>query len=310
MSSPFSTLSLQESEEDPGIFSNELGKNFSEWGFCGIKDHGIDESLVKEVMSLFVRFFELTLENKLSYRNPNTGGARGYTPYKIETPKDGTSPDLKEFWHVGRELASDSHYREWMPDNFKVHEIIDFNQKTKELFDQFDQLGKKLLSYIAVYLDLDKSYFEPRVDQGNSIMRAIHYPPVIKKEEGERAGPHEDINLITLLIGGHQSGLELLTKKGTWESINLTEDVIICNIGDMLQRLTNNSLTSTTHRVRATEEEYKTSRFSIPFFVHPNPDCLIQTLDNCYDSDNPNVYPESILAEDYLRERLKEIKLI
>ena len=310
MSSPFSVLSLKNRNQDPLGFSNELGSNFMEWGFCGIKDHKIDKLLVKEVISIFSRFFSLSDEIKNQYHNPLLGGARGYTPYQIETPKGGNDPDMKEFWHTGRELDLNHPYRQWMPDNYVIKEVPNFKSKTQELYTQFDDLGKTILNSIAVYLDLDESYFDSAVLEGNSIMRPIHYPPISSTEQGERAGAHEDINLITLLIGGHQSGLELLSKDGLWKKINLDDDVIICNIGDMLQRLTNNYLKSTTHRVTALPEESMTSRYSIPFFVHPNPDWYIETLESCCTEDNPNNYKEGILAEDYLRERLQEIKLI
>ena len=310
MSSPFSILSLKDSIKDQDGFSNKLGSNFSDCGFCGLVDHGIDQMLVKEVMDVFKSFCELPNEDKLKYFKPELGGARGYTPYKTETPKDSTTPDTKEFWHTGRSLPINHPYKKWMPDNFLVQEIPNFNEKANELYVQFDSLGKNLLRFIAIYLNLDEGFFNNCVSEGNSIMRPIHYPPVSIKEKGERAGAHEDINLITLLIGGHQSGLELLSRKGVWEKINLEGDVIICNIGDMLQRLTNHKMQSTTHRVTANPEETKSSRYSIPFFVHPNPDWYIETLPNCYSTENKNRYPEGIMAEDYLKKRLQEINLI
>jgi isopenicillin N synthase-like dioxygenase len=281
-----------------------------QWGFCGIKDHSVDKALVKEVVKIFSHFFSLSEEIKKKYYDSSLGGARGYTPYKIETPKDGLSPDMKEFWHVGRDLDLNHPYRQWMPDNYVVEEIPDFKNKTQELYQQFDNLGKTILSAIAVYLNLEDTHFDKVVNNGNSVMRPIHYPAITTTEKGERAGAHEDINLITLLIGGHQSGLELLSKDGGWKKINLDDDVIVCNIGDMLQRLTNNYLESTTHRVTASPDEILTSRYSIPFFLHPNPDWLIETLESFVSEDNPNKYEEGILAEDYLQERLQEIKLI
>ena len=310
MSSPFSVLSLKNQSQDPLGFANDLGLNFMQWGFCGIKDHSIDKELVKEVVGIFSQFFSLSEDVKKQYYDSSLGGSRGYTPYKIETPKGGASPDMKEFWHVGRELSPDHSYQKWMPDNYVVEEIPNFQEKTQELYDQFDKLGKTILTSIALYLDLEETYFDGVVNEGNSLMRSIHYPAVESSEKGERAGAHEDINLITLLIGGHQSGLELLSKEGNWEKINLDDDVIVCNIGDMLQRLTNNYLKSTTHRVTASSNEVLTSRYSIPFFVHPNPDWFIDTLKSFVTEENPNNYKEGILAEDYLRERLQEIKLI
>ena len=310
VSTPFKILSLKEKQKDKNNFSKELGDNLNQWGFVGIKEHTIDRDLVKDVISLFAEFFNLTDDIKESYYNPNLGGARGYTPIKIETPKGGKSPDIKEFWHVGRSLDLDDPYRKWMHDNYLIREIPELSEKADMLFTQFDELGRNLLESIALYLNLENDYFSNVVDKGNSVMRAIHYPPVKNNEIGERAGAHEDINLITLLIGGHKSGLEILSQEGEWQDATVDEDVIICNIGDMLQRLTNNYMRSTTHRVSASLLQSESSRYSIPFFVHPNPDWLISTLPSCYDEDKPNLYTESILAEDYLQERLKEIKLI
>ena len=197
-----------------------------------------------------------------------------------------------------------------MPLNKWVTEIPEFKEKVKELFSQFDSLGQILLQSIEIFLDLEQGYFEKVANQGNSVMRSIHYPPVREDDRGERSGAHEDINLITLLIGGHQPGLEIKTKDNNWISIDTEPEVIVCNIGDMLQRLTNHKLVSTTHRVNAPKESKHMSRFSVPFFVHPNPNWLIETLDSCCTEDNPKRYPDAILAEDYLQERLKEIKLI
>ncbi len=310
MSTPFKILSLKNKKKDKKNFSNELGDNFRQWGFAGIKDHSVDPSLVTEVVSLFADFFKLPRKVKESYYKAELGGSRGYTPIKIETPKGGKNPDIKEFWHIGRNLDSNDPYRKWMHDNFFINEIPELSEKANLLFCQFDELGKSLLESVALYLDLEEKYFTNAVNKGNSVMRAIHYPPLKDNEIGERAGAHEDINLITLLIGGHKSGLEILSKAGEWQDATVDEGIIICNIGDMLQRLTNNYLISTTHRVSASSLQSESSRYSIPFFVHPNPDWLIATLPSCCDEDRPNLYTESILAEDYLKERLKEIKLI
>ncbi len=310
MHTPFSIISLKNFNKDKDSFSEELGLNFRKWGFCGVKDHGVDTQLVKEVQGLFIEFFNFPEQKKLNYFDPKLSGARGYTPFKIETPKDAHKPDLKEFWHVGRELNSNDPFKRWMPDNIDIPVLPNFRDKTNELFLQFDRLGSLLLEAISIHLGLDSNYFSPHVSKGNSVMRIIHYPPVDTKEEGERAGAHEDINLITLLIGGQQAGLEILSKEEGWLRASVDEDVIICNIGDMLQRLTNDSLKSTTHRVRAMGDEMNSSRYSIPYFFHPNPDWFINTLDNQISEENPNRYPEGILSEDYLQERLKEIKLV
>ena len=310
MQTPFSVLSLKGLNEDPQTFSQELGKNFRDSGFCGIKDHGIDTKLVTEVQDLMKRFFNLPEETKRSYFKPELNGARGYTPFKIETPKDANLADLKEFWHVGRELDKGDPFKQWMPDNLDIPDLIMFKEKTNDLFSQFDELGKQLLEAIALDLNLNSNFFHNITNKGNSVMRVIHYPPLDREEKGERAGAHEDINLITLLIGGQQAGLEILSRKNEWLRASVSNNVIICNIGDMLQRLTNNNLKSTTHRVKAIADEAMTSRYSIPFFVHPNPDWFIQTLESQVNESHPNMYPKGILAEDFLQERLKEIKLM
>ena len=310
MSSPFSTLSLLSWKREPEVFANSLGANLTELGFCGITDHSIDQDLIKDVLVKFKMFFELPLETKMKYFQLNLGGARGYTPIKVETPKGGYEADLKEFWHVGRELTDSHPFREWMPPNVWINEIPDFELKLTQLFAQFDSLGKNLLSAISVFLKLEKNFFNLKINNGNSVMRAIHYPKIIKEEKGERAGAHEDINLITLLIGGSNPGLEIQNQQGEWTNTTVDENTILVNVGDMLQRYTNHILVSTTHRVIATKDQKKSSRYSIPFFVHPNPDWFIETLPSCISKNNPNKYPIGILSEDFLRERLKDIKLL
>ena len=305
----FATLSLKHGAQDATLFAKQLGDNLLEWGFCGIKDHNIDQKLTQEVLQIFVEFFALPVDKKMQYFNPDLNGSRGYTPMKVEKAKDSAYPDIKEFWHIGRELERTHPFSKWMHKNLYVSEINQFKEKTSTLYMQFDQLGQTLLNSIAIYLGIDEQYFSRNAELGNSIMRAIHYPPITQKDGAERAGAHEDINLITLLIGGHQSGLEILSKKNTWEKVKVGRDTIICNIGDMLQRFTNHYLPSTTHRVSTTKTESKSSRYSIPFFVHSNPDWLIETLETCITDNHPNKYPKSILAEDYLGERLKEINL-
>ena len=209
MSLPFSVLSLNLWEKDPEDFSFQLGKNFQNTGFCGISDHTLNKGLVDEVLEIFKEFFSLPKNKKMAYFEPNLGGARGYTPIKIETPKDGYEADVKEFWQTGRNISIDDPYSKWMPQNKSVNEISEFNKKIDELFNEFDSLGQSLLQSIALFLDLEESYFETIANKGNSVMRSIHYPPVRIDDKGERSGAHEDINLITLLIGGNQPGLEI-----------------------------------------------------------------------------------------------------
>ena len=308
---PFSVLSLNLWKEDPKEFATQMGRNFENSGFCGITEHSINEELINEVLQIFKRFFALPEQEKMQYFETKLGGARGYTPIKVETPKGGYEADIKEFWQTGRSLPKDHEFRKWMPSNKWATEIPRFKEKVHKLFEQFDLVGKSLLKSVAIYLQIDENYFEEVANEGNSVMRTIHYPPVRQNEKGERSGAHEDINLITLLIGGHQPGLEIRSKKKEWLPVNFDPEVLICNIGDMLQRFTNHKLVSTTHRVVIPEESSKnTSRYSIPFFVHPNPNWVIETLDSCCSEDNPKKYQEAILSEDFLQERLKEIKLI
>ena len=310
MKKEFPIISYKLKEKDSLEFANALGSNFKSIGFCSISDHPIDSKLINDVINGFSNFFNLPADQKLKYHLEGGGGARGYTPFKIETAKDSSLPDLKEFWHTGRELRKGHRLEKWMLPNIWMDEIPDLQKNTLELYKQFDLLGKTLLESLALFLKLDESYFNQVTNLGNSIMRTIHYPKVDINEEGERAGAHEDINLITLLIGGHQPGLEIKLKDGNWMPVESTRDTIVCNVGDMLQRLCNHALISTTHRVIASKETSRKSRYSIPFFVHPNPDWFIETLDSCITKDNPNRYPEGILSEDYLRQRLEEIKLI
>ena len=310
MNKEFPVISYNLKDEDPLLFSKSLGDNFKKIGFCSISDHPIDSDLINQAIESFGSFFKLPKEVKHKYLLDGKGGARGYTPFKIETAKDSNLPDLKEFWHTGRELPSGHEYEKWMLKNIWIKELPELKDLTLELYKQFDELGKSLLRSLAMYLDLDEKYFDKVTNLGNSVMRTIHYPKVDINEEGERAAAHEDINLITLLIGGHQPGLEIKLKEGDWLPVSSQRDTIVCNVGDMLQRLCNHKLVSTTHRVVATRDTTDQSRYSIPFFVHPNPDWYIETLETCITKDNPNRYPEGILAEDYLRQRLEEIKLI
>ena len=311
MSLPFSVLSLSLWEHNTQSFVKKLGHNFQSSGFCGLIDHTIEEKLIDEVIEISRKFFSLPDNVKMKYFEPGLGGARGYTPIKIETPKGGYDADIKEFWQTGRVLSRGHRLEKWMPPNKWAEEIPYFKEKMSELFSQFDKLGKTLLQAVALFLDLEKNYFEEIVSEGNNVMRSIHYPPIKQDELGERSGAHEDINLITLLVGGHQPGLQIYSKKKGWESADQKRGIIICNIGDMLQRFTNHKLVSTTHRVVNPFGKLRTkSRFSIPYFVHPNPDWFLETLDSCCTEDNPKRYEEGILSEDYLQERLKEIKLI
>ena len=303
------TISYELWDKDPEAFAHQLGKNHKLSGFCGINDHPISNSLVSESIEMFATFFSLSEDIKMKYFLKDLGGARGYTPYRIETPKGGQHADLKEFWQMGRELPIDHPYRKYMFDNQYVNEIKEFKTRITELFNAFDQFGKELMEAIALYLDLEQEYFEPHISDGNSVLRTIHYPPVAE-DTGERSGAHGDINLITLLIGGNKPGLEIFVND-EWHPIDTPQSTVVCNIGDMLERFTNNRLSSVLHRVTTPSDIAKnSSRYSIPFFLHPNPDWFIETLSTCIDDDHPNLYPEAIMADDFLQQRLYEIKLL
>ena len=299
------------SDADRQAFIAELGAAYREWGFAGIRGHGIDQALIDDAYDVFKRFFALPDETKRKYHVPGGGGARGYTPFMVETAKDSRYPDLKEFWHVGREIPRDSKYAADMPPNQWPAEVPEFREIGYGLYTALDALGSQVLAALALHIGLPESWFADKTDFGNSILRPIHYPPITSPEvPNVRAGAHEDINLITLLVGASAAGLEVLSRKGEWVPFTADADTIVVNIGDMLQRYTNHVYPSTTHRVvNPPGEAARQPRYSTPFFLHPNPDFLIEVLPSCISEDNPNRYPEPITAQGYLEERLREIKL-
>ncbi|MCB1636128.1 MAG: isopenicillin N synthase family oxygenase [Xanthomonadales bacterium] len=306
------TLDFQQFFSHRDAFVAELGAAYRQFGFVGIRNHGLDPALIDQAYRVFQAFFALPEEIKRRYHLAGKGGARGYTGFKIETAKDSDHPDLKEFWHIGRELPAGHPYAEEMPDNLWPTEVEGFRQYGYGLYEALDGLGRVMLQAIALHLGLRQDWFDDKVNHGNSILRPIHYPPIGDPETPSvRAGQHEDINLITLLIGSSAEGLQLLRRDGSWLPVTTQGDAIVCNIGDMLQRLTNHVLPSTTHRVvNPVGEKARQPRYSIPFFLHPNPDFVIETLPGCISADNPNRYSESITAQGYLQERLREIRLI
>jgi isopenicillin N synthase-like dioxygenase len=304
------TLDIRRFDTDRDAFVAELGAAYREWGFAGIRNHGIPQDLIHGAYDAFVAFFALPEDVKKHYHVPGGGGARGYTPFGVETAKDSKHFDLKEFWHVGRE-ARDEKYADVMPANVWPVEVPDFREKALALYGALDDLGARVLSALALHIDLPENYFADKTDNGNSILRPIHYPPITADDiPNVRAGAHEDINLITLLVGASAAGLEVKSQKGEWVPFTSDADTIVVNIGDMLQRLTNHVYPSTTHRVvNPPGEQARKPRYSTPFFLHPNPDFVIDVLPNCVSADNPSRYPEAITAQGYLEERLREIKL-
>jgi isopenicillin N synthase-like dioxygenase len=291
-------------------FTQALGDSYARWGFAVISDHGLDQGKLDAALEQMKLFFALPEDVKLKYKLP-VSGQRGYTPFGVETAKGNAHFDLKEFWHVGRELPPGHRFRDHMPDNvWPDAELPEFRPKVQWLYDALDAMGLKVLEAIAVYLGLDRHFFDPTVDVGNSILRLLHYPPVPKDGPHIRAAAHEDINVITLLLGAEEAGLEVKDHDGRWIAINPPPGALVCNIGDMLQRLCNHRLPSTTHRVvNPAPERRGFPRYSTPFFLHFNSDYLIETLPNCVDAQHPDRYPVPITADDYLQERLREIKL-
>ncbi|WP_329743070.1 isopenicillin N synthase family dioxygenase [Dyella sp. A6] len=306
------TLDIRRYDTDRDAFVAELGAAYREFGFCCISGHGIEPSLVDGAYDVFKRFFALPAETKMKYHVAGSGGARGYTPFKVETAKDSRYPDLKEFWHVGREIPRDSKFAALMPANLWPSEVDGFREYGYGLFDALDRLGSRVLRALALHIDLPETYFEDKTDQGNSILRPIHYPPITEDNlPNVRAGAHEDINLITLLVGASAEGLEVFTREGEWLPITTEGDAIVVNIGDMLQRLTNHVYPSTTHRVvNPPNANARKPRYSVPFFLHPNPDVMLDPLPQCVTPDNPSRYDTSISSHEYLLQRLREIKLI
>lgn len=295
---------------DPDGFARAMGESYARYGFAIVRDHGLDAKVIDRALRATKDFFALPEEVKRRYHIAGGGGQRGYTPFGVEAAKGADKVDLKEFWHVGRELGEGHRYRKYMPHNAWPTEIATFREDVYGLYAALDALGLELLESIATFLELPQDFFRAPVRDGNSVLRLLHYPPTPPKPEGVRAEAHEDINVITLLLGAEEAGLQLLTAEGEWLDVNPPEEALVVNVGDMLQRLTNHRLRSTTHRVvNPVPERAHLPRYSIPFFLHFAPDYLIETLPSCVSPENPNRYPEPITAQDFLYERLREIRL-
>jgi isopenicillin N synthase-like dioxygenase len=304
------SVSLNDATRNPDAFADKLGHSFEEYGFAVIADHGIPEELIHRAEEKAKEFFALPDDVKRKYLIEGGGGQRGYTPFGIETAKGATAFDLKEFWHVGRDLAPGHKFRDHMPDNVWPAEVPRFKETFEALYASFENAGLKILKAIARFLKIDEDYFVDTVRDGNSVMRLLHYPP-IQGEPGSnvRAGAHEDINTITLLLGAEEAGLELLTKDGRWIPVAPNPGELVVNIGDMLQRLTNGVLRSTTHRVvNPPAARRGFSRYSMPFFLHFRSDFLIEPVPGTVPAGEPQKWP-AITANEYLQERLREIKL-
>lgn len=294
-------------------FSEAIGSAFNETGFVTVTNHGLDKALIDKLYADVKALFALPEAIKLKYEKPELAGQRGYTSKNKETAKGFTEPDLKEFWQIGQFVTDDEQLKKEYPENMQVVEVPDFNATTEAVFKKLEHAGIHLLRAIAVYLGLAENYFDDKVHNGNSILRTLHYFPITDPDalppDAVRAGAHEDINLITLLIGASADGLELLTRDNEWFPVKAHGEDLVVNVGDMLQRLTNNKLKSTTHRVvNPPRELMHLSRYSVPFFLHPKSGMDLTCLPSCIDGGHPKMY-EDITAGEYLDERLKEIGL-
>lgn len=291
-------------------FVNQLGKAYEDVGFVAVKNHGIADHLIADLYKYVQQFFSLPADEKKGYEVPGLAGQRGYTSFGKEHAKGSDAPDLKEFFQFGQTVEDADPVREEYPDNIAVNEVPAFTPTFREAYRAFETSGRALLRAIALYLKLEEDYFEHQVHNGNSILRAIHYPPITHEPKSAiRAEQHEDINLITLLVGASADGLQILTKQNEWVGVTSLPEQIVVNVGDMLQRLTNNRLKSTTHRVvNPPRAMWHTSRFSIPFFLHPRSRMSLACLESCVDPGHPKVYPDATAGE-YLDERLREIGL-
>lgn len=292
-------------------FVNEIGKAYEEIGFVALKGHFLSDDLVSDLYAEVKNLFELPLETKKKYEIPGIGGQRGYVSFGKESAKGRTTGDLKEFWHVGQYVENDPKLEAEYPANVVVEELPKFNETTRETYKMLEKTGVYVLRALALFLGLDEFYFDKYVKNGNSILRPIHYPPIQDEpKDAVRAAAHGDINLITLLMGAQGRGLQVQNHNGEWIDAIAADDELVINVGDMLSRHTNNRLKSTIHQVvNPPRELWGTSRYSVPFFMHPVSDMPLNCLENCIDENNPKQF-EDITAGEFLTERLIELGLI
>ncbi len=297
-------------DEKRKSFIEKLGNAFIEIGFVGVVNHGISDETIAKLYEHSKNFFAKSTAEKKRYEVEGLAGQRGYTSFGREKAKQSTVADLKEFFQFGQTVEDGDKIKNEYPDNVQSDELKSINEAYFKAYRAFEKSGGALLKAIALFLKLDENYFEKHIHNGNSILRAIHYPPILEEPKSAiRAEQHEDINLITLLVGASADGLEVLTQQGNWLAVKSTPNQIVVNVGDMLQRLTNNVLRSTTHRVvNPPRELWNTSRFSMPFFLHPRSDMRLDCLPACISADNP-IHYSPITAGEYLDERLIEIGL-
>lgn len=300
------------SSAQKSTFVSELGLAFENIGFIAVKNHGYNSENQAELYKAIKSFFELPDAVKQQYDGSSTGGQRGYTGKGKEHAAGRNVGDLKEFYHIGKYLPNDAsdHYQA----NIFPNEAPDFKTQTLFAYDKLEAIGKSMLSAIALYLGLNENHFEDKVNKGISILRPLHYFPIENPDAvpdgAVRAAEHGDINLITLLMGASAEGLQVKRRDEQWIPITAVDDCLIVNVGDMLQRYTNGKLKSTIHRVvNPPKTEMKKPRYSIPFFMHANPNMDLTCLPSCVSEQTPKQY-DDITAEGFLMQRLIEIGLI
>ena len=292
-------------------FVQSIGKAFQEIGFCAVKGHLLSDDLVERLYKQIKLFFDLPYEVKAKYEFPQYSGQRGYVSFGKESAKGSKHGDLKEYWHFGQyiEEAEKEKYN-YFP-NVYVEELSEFNEVGREVYSTLEKTAKHILRALALYLNIEEDYFDKYIKNGNSILRPIHYPPILEDpKEAVRASAHGDINLITLLMGAHGKGLQVQHSNGDWIDAVASEDELMINIGDMLSRHTNNLLKSTVQRVVNPDRELlKKSRYSIPFFMHPVSEMKLNVLESCISDESPKSF-DDITAGDFLNERLVELGLL
>jgi len=292
-------------------FISDIGKAYEDIGFVALKGHFLDEELVENLYAEIKKFFDMSVEDKQKYEIPGIGGQRGYVSFGKESAKGKEEGDLKEFFHFGQYVEGNDALASVYPDNVNVAELPAFNAVGKEAYKMLEKTAKYVLRALALHLDLEETYFDDYIVNGNSILRPIHYPPITKEPKAaERAAAHGDINLITLLMGAQGKGLQVQNNTGEWIDAIAQPDEIMINVGDMLSRHTNNKLKSTIHRViNPPQDQWGTSRYSIPFFMHPIGEMKLDVLDSCVSEEEPKKF-EDITAGDFLHERLVELGLV
>ncbi len=291
-------------------FINEIGKAYEDIGFVALKGHFLDDELVDNLYTEVKNFFDLPVEKKREYEIEGIGGQRGYISFGKESAKGKKEGDLKEFWHFGQYVEDDDERRKEYPENVEVKELPRFNEVGKKTYAKLEETAKYVLRALALHVGLEETYFDNYIHNGNSILRPIHYPPILDEPKNAvRAAAHGDINLITLLMGAQGRGLQVQNHDGEWLDAIAEPDELMINVGDMLSRHTNNKLKSTIHRVvNPPRELWGTSRYSIPFFMHPISEMKLDVLESCIDKDNPKQF-EDITAGEFLNERLIELGL-